>query len=509
MAKREEQSASQQALKIKAQHDAVSTGAKKMRRQPVIETTDETGEGSRQLPPMSRLLMINLCRDAVRNFSQSKCIVRQFGLSVVGTEFKLRIRIKHDRKDAKDPITQAENWFNRIFAPAAEFRNGLHLCEFNKLSVETLMHTGDMGMLFDADWLQTGKLLAYEGDQIMTPSDAPEATKKNWHDGVYTDTYGREIGYFATSKRGLNSARMEDGVVFKRDPLDETNNNFKLLRMPWRHNQKRGIPEIATAVADMLDLYEMRSKEIQTAKVNATMAGSVIKDPAMGGTTLTDKRLDPNVKEADAENETTPTKDPNYKSFEALTGGYFEYIQKGEKVDWYDPKRPNVNFEAFNNFVAKSSGAGIGLARCYTLLEASTSYTAFRGEMIMTWVTFSFWQKWLERNVRDWQAIRALTFAQATGLIPALPEGWQFALGWGHPRMPSVNPLIDQQTFLAQLKNGSTSWQKELGPEYEEIFEELAENIEQANEKGIPLAIFETKSGSIINTDGSTDPDAV
>lgn len=502
-------SSSKKAMEIKGQFDVVSPGAKKLRRKPQIETTEETGEGSKQLPPMSRLMLLNLCRDAQRNFSLAKNVINQFGLNVIGTEFKLRLRMKHDRKSPTDPMTIAENWFNKIWAPNAEFRSGLHLCEFNNLTIKSVVREGDTGMLFDADWAQSGKLLAFESDQIATPSDAKD--KKVWHDGVLTDGYGREIGYFATSKRGLNQATLSDGAVYKRDPVDESKNNFKLLRMPWRHNQKRGVPEIAAIVADMLDIYEMRTKEMQTAKVNASMAGAVTRDAAKAGALLTDSRLDPNVSQKDAEGTEKPAVESTYKRFESLAGGYFEYLDKGEKVDWYDPKRPNVNFEAFNNFIAKSAGSGVGLAKCYTLLEASTSYTAFRGELIMTWVMFHFWQKWAERNIRDWQAVRAIRWGIKIGVVPALPEGWELSLGWNSPRMPSVNPLVDQQTFLAELKNGTTSWQKELGPEYEEIFEELVEGLGQANAKKLPLAIFETKSGGIVDQSGNnvtTDDEA-
>lgn len=484
----------------KNKYDVVSQEASTKRRRATIETTAETGDTSTQLSPLKRLQMIALCRDSQRNFSASKSMMHQIGINVIGSHFKLRIRTKHDRKNLDDPLTAAENWFNRIWAPAAEFKRGMHLAEFNKLLFQSVIREGDVGMLFDADLVKTGRLIAYEADQICTPADKEKATPKgySWDEGILSDQYGRERGYFVTRDRGATSSLSKNGNVFPRDPLDESKNNFRLLRMPWRFGQGRGIPEIASTIADMLDLYEMRTAEHQTAKLAAAKGGAVYTDtqnfPQPGDT---------RVPGANDENQTSAPQ-RTYERMERLAGGYFEYLEKGDKIEWFNPNRPNVNFSQYYDHVVRSAGSAYGMAKAYALMQADSSYTAFRGELIMTWVTFAHWQKWCERNIRDWQAIRALNFAIKQGHIKPLPDGWEHTMSWTWPKMPSVNPLIDQQTFLAALKNGATTLADELGADWDEILEELSEELESARAKKLPLAMFETKSGGVTTGDNST-----
>jgi len=480
----------------RAQYDAVAPGAKKRRREAPIETAPETGRDSRQLPPMTRLAMLALVRDAARNFSASRAMLKQLGFNVVGTEFKLRIKVKHDAKDPADAVVAAQRWFNTVFARKCDFRSDLHLSDQNRLAVQAVARDGDCGMLFDRDFLATGRLVWWESDQICDPNPLPTGVKSS-NDGVLLDAYGREIGYFTHGGRGRAIVPLRDGHVFPRDPLDDSKNMFRLLRVPWRQNQCRGTSDMFSVVADMLDVYEMRAKELQAAKVAASLAGIVKKAPSEGPA-FSDPRLNPATAATatDADAPAAPA-EKNYNRLESLTGGYIEYLDKDDAFEMLDPKRPNLNTTAFADHIVNSAGSAFGMARCYSTMQAQASYTAFRGEMIMTWVMFRYWQKWLERYMQDWQAVRAINWALDTGALKRrLPVGWETALAWQHPRMPSVNPLVDQQTFLAALKNGATSLEEELGPGWRDTVAELAEELEELRKKKIPHAIFETVSGA-------------
>lgn len=483
-------------LEVKAQYDAVAPDAKKRRRQARIETGPETGKNSRQLPPMTRLAMIALVRDAARNFSASRAMLKQLGLNVVGTEYKLRIKLKHDQKDPKDPVTAAQTWFNKSWAKNCDFRGDNHLFDINRLLVQSVARDGDCGLLFDRDFQQTGRLIAYESDQICDPDPLPQGVHAS-NDGVLVDSFGREIGYFAHSGFGRAVLPLKEGHVFPRDPLDESQNMFRLFRVPWRFNQSRGTSDLFSCVADLLDVYEMRAKELQSAKVAASLGGLIKKKDQPAGPAYTDPRLNPaTAATATAAAAAAATKE-NYDRLEALTGGYMEYIADGDVFEMLDPKRPNINGIPFAEHIIKGAGSAFGMARCYTTLEAQASYTAFRGELVMTWVMFRYWHKWLERYAQDWQAVRAIDFAVASGILAPLPANFGDFLAWQHPKMPSPNPLVDQQTFLAALKNGATNLEEEMGPGWQETVEELISELEILRKGNVPHAIFETKSGGV------------
>jgi hypothetical protein len=141
------------------------------------------------------------------------------------------------------------------------------------------------------------------------------------------------------------------------------------------------------------------------------------------------------------------------------------------------------------------SGAALGIAMAYTRMRADSSYTAFRGDMIMTWVTFYWLQKWIERTVCDWVAVRVLNWAQRKGVIKKLAAGWETKLSWMWPQMPEVNELDAQQAIAESLKNGTTDYSQLLGPHWRQRLASFAEMVDEIRRLNLPLGILEGKSG--------------
>src|SRR3990167_1165437 len=107
----------------------------------------------------------------------------------------------------------------------------------------------------------------------------------------------------------------------------------------------------------------------------------------------------------------------------------------------------------------------MGLARAYSLMRADSSYTSFRGDMILSWASaFYPMQKWLERKYADWVAMRVLAWAIRKKEISDLAPGWEQTLSWQWPRMPAVNELEEEQGKAQAIKNGSTDYSSILGP---------------------------------------------
>jgi hypothetical protein len=61
--------------------------------------------------------------------------------------------------------------------------------------------------------------------------------------------------------------------------------------------------------------------------------------------------------------------------------------------------------------------------------------------------------------------------------------------------MPEVQVDTAQNAVAAALKNGTTDWAQEIGPDWRQHFDALADQIAYAKAKGIPLGILEMKSG--------------
>jgi len=483
------------ATSVKAEYDVLRSN--KLRRTPKIETTGEGGVYT----PIKRAKGSNLGRELERNYSSARGIIHQFRMNVVGALGKLQVNAVGGE--------EAAAWFNGVWAKDCDFRDAQHWSTVCQNVVAAIMREGDTLAVFDDGLIEdTGKLLFWESDQILPVSDALFKAKfpgeGNIQDGgIARDKWGRVIAYTVTGKRGLTEISDEkDLTVWKRD-------NAIMPRDPWRMNQGRGVPPMLTAAASLLDLYEMLARELQTAKLAAAQYAHIKRKDAVDNWDLpgSSPASLPENSGKDAATVATETGGGataparNYESLEAFTGGYTDYGQPEDEVVIYDPKRPNVHMTEFIEAVLCHAGAAFGLARAYAMLRADSSYTAFRGDMIMTWQgAFEPMQKWLERSFADWVAVKALTWGQRKGFVKALPEGWERTLSWRWPKMPEVQVDTAQNAIALALKNGTTNFAKEIGPDWRNHFDALSEQIEYAKKKGIPLSNMEMKSGGSVTS---------
>ena len=476
---------------IVASYDATKTSVK--RRQPSRETSGEGGVyGMRD-----RWKGCAIGRDLERNYSPAKGILHQFRMNVVGPLGKLQVNVKGDAGE------ESAGWFNGVWAKDCDFHDDMHFSTVLQNVVAAIIREGDMLSAFDDGVMgNTGKLLHWEADQIAPLSEAavkksqyPQATQDN---GLLRDKEGRVLAYVCTGKRGLtviddiaNATILPRGVG-------------RLIKNPWRLNQGRGVPSIITSATNFLDMYEMLAKELQSAKKAATMAGYTKR---ANGVTDWDNPGDTPEFLPENEGKTAATvatesagggasSAQNYERLEGLTGGMWEYLDPGDEVEMLDTNRPNVQMLEFVESVLGFSGASLGMAKAYALLRADSSYTSFRGDMILTWAgAFIPMQKWLERSYADWVATKALAWGQQNNKIKPLPAGWERKISWQWPTMPSVDEAKESVAESQRLKNGSRDYSQILGPDWQNKMKALAEQLDFARDLGLPLSVFEQKSG--------------
>lgn len=500
----------------KAKYDAVTgssgaAGSGNKRRQAQVEIQEEGGKAG-ILNNNQRLLAINLARDSERNYSVAKSIFKQLRNNVVGSDAKIQVNTNDDF------AKEATEWFNKDFFVNCDFRSTEDFSKIARNVVAAKKREGDILVMFDdGSSLNvkpegTGKIICWDADQLAEVSDGDKklpagATQEG---GVVRDQYGREIGYIVAKKRGSQQVNFEDASFFRRDPDNEDANSVKLIKSTYRVNQGRGTADMLSSIADLLDCYEMRSKELQSAKVAAALAGTITREEAVED--FDDERFDPTADNSDdsagatntlPENQTKPV---TYERMENLTGGYFDYLAKGDKLELHDIKRPNVHMAEFLDHVTDAAGAVFGFAHAYSRMKADTSYTAFRGDMILSWVSIYVEQKDLEREFLDWVAVRAIRWAIKTKRITAVaPIGWEKKLSWHLPVMPFVDELKERQGNAAALKNAEKDFSELLGPQWKDKMDALAEQVAYAREKGLDwLGIFEAKSGGTMT--GGNEP---
>jgi len=488
-----------------AQYDAVEgsnnpEGGGNKRRQARVETKSE----DELFPLRKRAQGINLQREAIRNYATHRGQIHQLRVNVVGPMGRVSV-LTGDEWGKR-----AGDWFNQDWAENAEFRAGLHWGECLQLIVASLANEGDVVAAFDDGTITggggTGKIITWESDQITTipETDFRARFPKNYTQdaGLIRDQFSREVGIIVSGARGQTMVEAGKAFILSRDPMTSRRDNWWThIKRQYRLVQGRGVADSLTSIALAMDAYEILSKEMQSAKVNASLASLVKREEAVSN--YDDHRFDPDAPtvfdDPDAEEVKLPeeSKARNYDRLEALTGGNTEYVDSRDSIEFPNINRPNVNLPAFLDYVTDASAMPYGMAHAYARMKADTSYTAFRGDMVMTWVSFKDNQKFIERNAADWAAVNAIRWAIRTGKLPEGPAGWERRLAWQWPRMPEVDEKAYQLGLSAAIKNGAVTYQDVLGPSWKERFAQLGEELEEARKHNIPLAAFETKAGAV------------
>lgn len=459
-----------------AKFDVLQSHAQRKRRQPVIERENEES----LLRLYDRLRAINLCRDLERNFTSAKSIIGQVRTNVVGCGPKIRV---HGIDEAR--ATEAAEWFNGWWQAHCDFRTGRHFAEHLADAVAAVVREGDILEWFDDGWIEnSGQIGWFEADQLVEVEDPAEGSPSN-QSGVVFDKLGRELGYAVTAKRGSPTAKRADVTILPREVA-------RLVRLCWRPNQLRGTPLMLTTAADLQDLYEMRAKELQTAKVGASVFGKVKKNDAVSDLAM---KREGGWTEAGGAG-TSGNQATAYDRLESFTGGNMEYMEPDEDIQLLDFNRPSLNFHEAHDRIASSAGAALGMAQTHALLKVAASYTAFRGELLLSWSTFRVLQKLLERQSCDWTAGKALAWGIAQKRIaPVDLAAARFSWDW--PTMPAVDTLKEAMAVSERLRTLQTDYAEELGPDWRKRFEALNEQAKTAKQLELPLLVWEAQRSAI------------
>ena len=469
----------------------------------------ETGKEDTILPLRQRNRLVSKHRSLARNTTFAPGTRQQITSNVIGTlGGKLTLTTKNENFDRC-----AGDWFSG-WSRHAEFTNALHLNELLKLVLAQLTHIGgDCVLMFD-DGILTGKngcgkIRMFESDEIANIDQNIFDARHGKHgytqsNGLIYDRYGRHIGCFVSSTlRG--KIKFDEGMYFTllRDlSEEEVSCNWNFVHQFWRPNQGRGIPTMAYISSTIQEIAELLGTEIQASKLNAALTVKVFKD-ANASATLSDNRgyksaLDDEVKEDDIESGDFPkTKDSEGNlsypptDFTELNNqqAHIVNMMPGSNMELFDTKRPNLNTAKFIEILKGDAATVFGLNLLFTTLNPETSYTAFRGAMILAYQAFDELKKKMERGVCDWVGYQALRWAGEQNLFgiafERFPVGWDRKMSWAWPKMPEVNAVDAQVALAKRFENAMTTLRDELGDDYFEQIKQVSKEVQELNSVGL------------------------
>lgn len=480
----------------------------------------EYGGEDKALPAWNRLNMLALARHGMRNGDSFRALLRQMELNVVGTvggkaTFSFPTEYRDQAKLMRDEFAR--------WAADAEFSDGLPFSKVLSLVVDTKFIGGDMVLLFDDDLVEdSGRLMAFEPDEIAN-------IPKEWFGGLFPEDWtqrqgriynfnGRFMGVCVSHRhRGRDTfPHDEHGVFVLTKEPGVLVQDWQMLREVWRFNQGRGVSPLAAPLDSLLDLESVTKYEVQAAMKNCQTLAQVFstKNSTADADDEQDTLDEELQRQAEAAGEKPAEEGEDKGGVEDLeldhidsSGMIYDVLPDDYKMELLDTKRPNPNVEGFVKWLSGRSGAAVGLAKCYATLEAAASYTAFRGEQVMSWPTFEEWQKNLERDVCDWVVRKWAKWASRKGIIDEskLPSGWARMIKWSWPTMREVDMKSTAEAKKTMIENGMMLLEEvRPGEDPDEFVEKLAADAKRLEAAGFVHPFLKNKVTGAIDGAAST-----
>lgn len=432
--------------------------------------------------------LIALARDMARNGETLSALLKQFAYNVVGTVGgKACIELPGEHAAAGKKLLNA---FAR-WATSCEFFDGRNFQYVLEKSMQTKLLTGRAVLLFDDGCVtDSGKIIIFEGDAVanLKAEDFARVAPRGWtqHQGILKDQFGRTRGAFVSqAQRGENEflLRGKNGEcltwsLVRKDGQEWLDSPFIIFSYAWRVNQTVAVPAVHSSLGSMLDLEAATKYELQAAKKNAQTIGQVTQTEDDGGDL--ESELDPSVTDKiegvdEEEGEEAGAAEQEKLDLQVIDSAnvMYDVMPPGVKMELFDTKHPNSNMPEFIRWISGRVGWANGVGSVYATGKADASYTAFRGEQVMSWPAFEAEQHDLECRICDWVIRRWFAWASRKGLVPRnLPADWESAVAWQWPKMREVNQVDVENAFAIGLKNGTATLRDRFGPNWRSHLEQ-------------------------------------
>jgi len=296
--------------------------------------------------------------------------------------------------------------------------------------------------------------------------------------GIEINRWGRPVAYWVRRDypgdfgRAIPGASRNTTDRHDRLPADEVIHKF----IRYRANQVRGVTWFAPVMLNLhyLDGYEFN--ELAASRVNAGKMGFILNKQADAIAAF-----DPL-----AEGRTTRTMD--------VAPGLIEELLPGQEFAEFNPTHPSTAFKEFTKTVLRAIARGLGMA--YTTLTGdleAVNYSSIRAGLLSERDHFRMLQRWLGVHVhrviyRDWIGMALLSgavrlasrIASNYHAVEWRPRGWK----WVDP----VNDLTAAALAIALGLDSRTRLAAEQGRDFEEVVDEIADELEYAESIGIDVS---------------------
>jgi capsid protein len=318
---------------------------------------------------------------------------------------------------------------------------------------------GECFILKAEDERRQRKLQTIEAHLCKTPPDQRENTSildgvqldvRMRDDGTLTGT-GRPLGYYIGSE--TTRGQLTFGAP------RSANRVFHLFEAE-RAGQVRGIPFLASAINEMIDLQDLHDLSMRKAKDGAEITNVILNEAGEIPAALVRKaRLQENVEISTG---ATVSEDKN-RFYEDRLGGRTVALERGDKLEQFRDAHPGVATMEYWRY--KTELVCIAADIPFVLVfPDSMQGTVYRGALDMATGYFRARSELIKR-ITQWAFEYVMEGALAnkdSGLVDP-PADWRRTI-ISTPRAPNVDVGRNSAAMLAELEAGATNYDLIYGP---------------------------------------------
>lgn len=314
--------------------------------------------------------------------------------------------------------------------------------------------------------------------------------------GLEVDQDGRPLTYHllegGDSTRSIPVPADEMTHLFAEEDVDQ------LLGTPW----------LGAALLTMDDRREYEASELTAAHFGSCFVGGYKRSAGQKQFGLPNPSGNKAITDAEGQ------------AITHLQPGLFVDLGTDGDLQLLNPNRPNSGAEAFLAYLLRSEAVAVPGVKSSTLTGdyRNSSFSSERSADNDAWPELEELQDWFSSGFSQPIYEEVIKTAVSSGLFDDV-DGFNatgFAdrrrdylkANWQGPVARSINPKDDAAAARSRVQNGTSSPQREaaqIGRDWREVLQEVAEFIEYANELNVPADIWQQALG-IEQTDAGAEP---
>lgn len=455
---------------------------------------------TRQAETRERERIVERSIDLVQSDPHAAGIVDSFATTIVGPGLQPHATLDPDALDMDKAqvrrIQAQERAIYQAWAPWADAGGRMTDGEIQFLIQRCVLQYGEyiclLPMLRDKGRPYSLACQVIHPLRMKTPTDL--YSQGNIRDGVELGEYGEAKAYW----------------IKKADPatplkyMGDTSANF--LRIPakqghrWKvlhkficedPEQIRGIPFFAPAMKFFRDLSDYLDAELVANVVTAAFALFI----ETGET-------DPGVIASALAHHTDEESDGTEIRYEEIIPGQIMYGDHGQKPHPIAANRPGTTFQVFVKEIKKALALSLNMPYVSLFKDVEeTNYAGFRSAMLDAWRVFTHRRQWLGQGFC--QPRRTMLLEEAWLRreldVPDFYERMHLytACKWIGTPKGNIEPVKEAQADILLIKNNlKTRGQTimEQGGERQNVFDDLEEEREELERRGLPTGLDEQAS---------------